>query len=216
MKLSSQLVKTSFFCRTLTLLRVTIVLCLSCVCTIFCTLSLVYLIAEVDKNLSRLEDCSFNHSNSICSCYITNSEDKQLFRFSDDCQSVKKDLRSLVYGVCVLFGIGCIISITSGISSFCLLFKQESQDEIVEECASPVTQTCVRSLASRSIFNRTIFQKQTELNRISIGTQTPNFLISGSHMVYNSSVDTLNLDFLMHDYVPPPSYNDIVQTISPC
>ena len=99
----------------------------------FCFVSFVYLIADVDSNLSRLEDCTFSAHEKICKCFLPEDEGRRLLRFSavQSCVSVKENLRNLVYGVSVLFGVGFVISMVTAVASSWMLYAEQRKSMLV-------------------------------------------------------------------------------------
>ena len=108
-------------------LQVTCVVFLSIICTMFCFVSFVYLLADVNSDLSKLQDCTFSIRDKTCRCYVSDRAGRRLLKFSavQSCLSVRKNLRSLVYGVSVLFGVGFIISMVTAIASSYLLYAEQ-------------------------------------------------------------------------------------------
>ena len=96
----------------------------------FCFVSFVYLLADVNSNLSRLQDCTFSAPEKVCKCFLPDDEGRRLLKFSavQSCMSVKENLRNLVYGVSVLFGVGFIISMITAIASSWLLYAEQKKN----------------------------------------------------------------------------------------
>ena len=78
----------------------------------------------MDSSLHQLNGCSFNDDDQICSCY---GPDKKIFKFAENlgCKAVKDKLKELAYGVCILFGVGCLISILTAASAIYLLCRDK-------------------------------------------------------------------------------------------
>ena len=110
--------------------KVVCVVFLSIVCTMFCFVSFVYLLADVNSNLSRLQDCTFSAHEKVCKCFLPDDSGRRLLKFSavQSCMSVKENLRNLVYGVSVLFGVGFIISMITAIASSWLLYAEQKKN----------------------------------------------------------------------------------------
>lgn len=130
-----------------------IVLLLSLICTGFCIASLVHLIGEVHFNLQRLQNCWFNPIDSSCTCYVKRDSRYKPIRFAKvaACSVVKDELKTLVYGVTVLFGIGFVISITAAATAVFLLCKKYQCNRHGNNDAQPMNS--VPTQTEESVFN---------------------------------------------------------------
>lgn len=104
-------------------LQVLFVLVLSVACTLFCGFSLIYLIGVIQDSLHQLNGCSFDELDRICSCYGPNHK---IFKFAENlgCNAVKDKLKELAYGVSILFGVGCLISLATATAAGFLLCRE--------------------------------------------------------------------------------------------
>ena len=69
----------------------------------------------------------------MCSCFVNKGLVKKEIHFEDvaNCSAVKDSLKELVYGVCVLFAIGFVISFSTALCSSCLLHKERKRRRMV-------------------------------------------------------------------------------------
>ena len=109
---------------------------LSIISTMFCFVSFVYLLTEVNVNLSKLQDCSFSEEEKTCHCYVPDDDDesgRRHLKFSavQSCLAVRGNLKNLVYGVSVLFGVGFIISMITAVASSYLLYTEQKKNKQV-------------------------------------------------------------------------------------
>ncbi|XP_066916902.1 uncharacterized protein [Clytia hemisphaerica] len=114
------------------ILLVLFVLVLSVACTLFCGFSLIYLIGVIQDSLHQLNGCSFDELDRICSCYGPNHK---IFKFAENlgCNAVKDKLKELAYGVSILFGVGCLISLaTATAAGFLLCRERRNRNHRVE------------------------------------------------------------------------------------
>eukprot|EP00794_Sanderia_malayensis_P019427 gene19427-21349_t len=137
-------------------LLVVCVVFLSIVSTLFCFASLVYLLADVNSNLDKLHNCTFSAHERTCKCFVTQEQGsesaRKLLKFSavQSCLSVKKNLRSLVYGVSVLFGVGFVISMVTAVASSYLLFAQRRKIQLVYDISNEAAEREYRMLSVTS------------------------------------------------------------------
>jgi len=215
---------------------VILILLLSIICTIFCAISLTYLVSQVHGRLTKMEECEFDEYYRVCSCYVKYGDTKKLFRFPENCQSVKQNLHQLVYGVTSLFAVGCFISICTAASSSYLLWKKRAQNNSLRRISfsdaanRTTTQTRESTFTSpRESFNRysksditesyvvlkeSIDQEMTPkhgVNNFSVGTQTPSFMLPVADLIYQA-IDADYIDLIIEDE-PPPCYNDAIASL---
>ena len=75
----------------------------------------------------------FSAHEKICKCFLPEDEGRRLLRFSavQSCVSVKENLRNLVYGVSVLFGVGFVISMVTAVASSWMLYAEQRKSMLV-------------------------------------------------------------------------------------
>lgn len=202
---------------------------LSIICTMFCFVSFVYLLADVNSNLSRLQDCTFSAPEKVCKCFLPDDAGRRLLKFSavQSCMAVKEGLRNLVYGVSVLFGVGFIISIITAIASSWLLYAEQRkslQRSLIANIEEPIhmnsitTQTQESCLQARPRLTTTVDQESQGAcaRNLSVGTQTPIYMMPVAQLVYDVEADPqreyrmLNVTSTDRDEPPPPYYDAIV------
>eukprot|EP00794_Sanderia_malayensis_P006497 gene6497-7243_t len=219
-------------------LLVVCVVFLSIVSTLFCFASFVYLLADVNSNLDKLHDCTFSAHERTCKCFVTQEQGsesaRKLLKFSavQSCLSVKKNLRSLVYGVSVLFGVGFVISMVTAVASSYLLFAQrrkiQQRNLPLTNAEAPILMTSITTQTQESCLQtrpRPCVTADAETQgagaacgaaNLSVGTQTPIYMMPVAQLVYDISNEAAEREYRMLSVTssdrdePPPPYCDAV------